>query len=254
MSYSLRCWLAKASPKEGKRMRFKNVFSIIGPAMVGPSSSHTAGAVRIGRVARQLLGTTPLKAQIWMYGSFAETYQGHGTDFALIGGLLDYDTDDPRIRNSLDEAKESGMEIAFLPSNLSSPHPNSAKLELWAGNEHAEILGSSIGGGNIVIHSINGFDVQCTGEFPTLVILHSDLTGVLSGITKVLSEGGMNIGYMDVDRKGRNGEAMTVIEMDTPIKEIDINNICELPYIKKVSVINLTRRSDTPCDSTILKN
>jgi L-serine dehydratase len=224
-------------------MRFKNVFSIIGPAMVGPSSSHTAGAVRIGRVARQLLGVQPLRAHIKLYGSFAETYQGHGTDLALVGGLLDYDTDDPRLRNSLTEAGQTGMEITFSTSVENMPHPNMAKLELWAGDHYAEVLGASIGGGNIIIHSMNGFDVQCTGEFPTLVIIHKDQPGVLSGITQVLSSDDVNIGYMDLDRKGRNGEAMTVVEADTLMTAATVEAIRQLPHIEHVSLLDLTRRS-----------
>ncbi|WP_442601922.1 L-serine ammonia-lyase, iron-sulfur-dependent subunit beta [Paenibacillus sp. KN14-4R] len=224
-------------------MRFKNVFSIIGPAMVGPSSSHTAGAIRIGRVARQLLGVQPERVRILLYGSFAETYQGHGTDLALIGGLLDYETDDPRIRNSFQEAEQAGVEVSFVPTTGNCPHPNTAKLELWAGDKYAEVLGASIGGGNIVVHAMNGFDVQCTGEFPTLVIIHVDSTGVIAQITNVLSVFGLNIGYMDVDRKRRNGEAMTVIELDTPITHQVQETIQRLPNIVKVSVIDLTRRS-----------
>ncbi|MCR8643516.1 L-serine ammonia-lyase, iron-sulfur-dependent subunit beta [Paenibacillus sp. N1-5-1-14] len=224
-------------------MRFKNVFSIIGPAMVGPSSSHTAGAIRIGRVARQLLGVQPEKVRILLYGSFAETYQGHGTDLALIGGLLDYETDDPRIRNSFEEAKLAGVEVSFVPITGNCPHPNTAKLELWAGDEYTEVLGASIGGGNIVIHAMSGFDVQCTGEFPTLVIQHIDSTGIIAQITNILSVFGLNIGYMDVDRKRRNGEAMTVIELDTPITKQVQDTISRLPNIVKVSVIDLTRRS-----------
>jgi L-serine dehydratase len=224
-------------------MRFKNVFSIIGPAMVGPSSSHTAGAVRIGRVARQLLGIQPQRALITLYGSFAETYQGHGTDLALIGGLLDYDTDDARIRISLEEAQLAGMEITFTPGSGSFPHPNTAKLELWAGDQYAEVVGASIGGGNIVIHAMNGFDVQCTGEFPTLILIHADLPGVLSGITNVLSSDEVNIGYMDLDRKGRNGQAMTVIEADSPLTAGTVEKIKQLPLIEKVSIIDLIRRS-----------
>jgi len=223
-------------------MRFKNVFSIIGPAMVGPSSSHTAGAVRIGRVARQLLGAQPERARITLYGSFAETYQGHGTDLALVGGLLDYDTDDARIRTSLTDAEELGIEIAFVTGHGTFPHPNTAKLQLWGKGKQAEIVGASIGGGNIHIHGMNGFDVNCSGEFPTLVIVHTDHPGVLAGITKILCESNTNIGYMDVDRKGRSGEAMTVVETDSPVPPDTLERILQLPYINHVSVIDLTRK------------
>ncbi|MFB6365270.1 L-serine ammonia-lyase, iron-sulfur-dependent subunit beta [Paenibacillus elgii] len=224
-------------------MRFKHVFTIIGPAMVGPSSSHTAGAVRIGRVARQLLGCSPEKARVLLYESFAETYWGHGTDLAIAGGLLDYDTDDPRIPDVLDEARSLGIEITFEPGTGAAPHPNTAKIELWSGDRYAEVLGASIGGGNIEIHSLNGFDVSCTGQYPMLVIKHSDRTGILASITKVVSEAGINIGFMDVDRKGRQGEAMTVIEMDSAPPEGTLDSICLLADVADAKIIDLAQRS-----------
>jgi L-serine dehydratase len=220
-------------------MRFKDVFSIIGPIMVGPSSSHTAGAVRIGRAARQLLGCTPEHAVISLYGSFAETYSGHGTDLALVGGLLDFDTDDEKITEAFAEAEKAGLHYELRRGTGMSPHPNFAKIIASAGDKKITISGASIGGGNIEIHSMNGFAAGCSGYYPTLVISHDDQIGVLVSIVGVVSGAGLNIGFMNVDRKERSGAAMTVIECDRrPEKEL-LEAISGLPHIGVVSVINL---------------
>lgn len=224
-------------------MRFKNVFSIIGPSMVGPSSSHTAGAVRIGRVARQLLGCQPKAAQMTLYGSFAETYWGHGTDLALTAGLLNYDTDDERIPQADLYAEEAGMIMEWVQGKGNGPHPNSVKITLTAEGRKAEIVAASIGGGTIAVYSLNGFDVQITGEYPTLAVTHSDSQGVLANMTALLSQEGYNIGYMDVDRKGRSADAMTVFELDSATAESTIDIIKQLPHIKEVTMIDLTKRS-----------
>lgn len=221
-------------------MRFKNVFSIIGPAMIGPSSSHTAGAVRIGRFARQLLGEAPYEARICFYGSFAETYQGHGTDLAIVGGILDYRTDDERIRNSLQNAEEMGMKLDFTTGVQPGTHPNTVKIALTAGNGKAEVTGASIGGGNIAIQGINGFEVKCSGELPTLVIEHADRQGMLAGITALFSREDVNIGYIITDRKGRTEEALTVVEADGAIPGTLIDEVKKLPHVSRVAYIDLT--------------
>ncbi|MDR0270236.1 L-serine ammonia-lyase, iron-sulfur-dependent subunit beta [Paenibacillus sp.] len=224
-------------------MRFKNVFSIIGPSMVGPSSSHTAGAVRIGRVARQLLGCQPEKAQMTLFGSFAETYWGHGTDLALTAGLLDFDTDDERIPEADIEAEKVGMTTEWVQGKGNGPHPNSVKVMLWAGERKAEMVAASIGGGTIAVYSLNGFDVQITGEYPTIAVTHSDCQGVLASLTALLSREDINIGYMDVDRKGRSGAAMTVFELDSAPTGSIIEEMLKLPHILEVTMIDLTQRS-----------
>ncbi|MGG6312617.1 L-serine ammonia-lyase, iron-sulfur-dependent subunit beta [Paenibacillus macerans] len=221
-------------------MRFKNVFSIIGPAMIGPSSSHTAGAVRIGRFARQLFGEKPVEAAISFYGSFAETYSGHGTDLAVVGGILDYRTDDERIRNSLKGAEEQGIQVVFSTGVLPGAHPNTVKIKLTGGNgRHTEVTGASIGGGTIVIRGIDGFEVKSSGELPTLVISHADRQGVLAGITALFSREDVNIGYIITDRKGRTGEALTVVEADSPIPEGLMAAIGLLEHVSRVAYVNL---------------
>ncbi|MEW4370709.1 L-serine ammonia-lyase, iron-sulfur-dependent subunit beta [Paenibacillus kandeliae] len=220
-------------------MRFKNVFNIIGPSMVGPSSSHTAGAARLGRAARQLLGQQPEHADIILYGSFAETYWGHGTDLALVGGLLDYSTDDPRLPDAAEEADRLGMTIHFDKGSGNYPHPNFVRLRLRAGEQTAELAGASIGGGNIEIHELNGFDLKGSGQYPTLVVEHMDSKGVLADITRTLSEAELNIGFMDVDRKSRSGEAMTLIELDGVPTDGVLTHIVTLPHVTRAGVIDL---------------
>ncbi|AJY76823.1 L-serine ammonia-lyase, iron-sulfur-dependent subunit beta [Paenibacillus beijingensis] len=221
-------------------MRFKHVFSIIGPVMVGPSSSHTAGAVRIGRVARQLLGQKPEQAVVTLYGSFAETYSGHGTDLAIVGGLLDFGTDDERIPDAYVEADKAGLRVEFRQGEEFRPHPNFAEIAVFAGGREVKVSGASIGGGNIEIHSMNGFAANCSGYYPTLVISHDDRVGVLASITGAVSGARLNIGFMNVDRKERSGAAMTVIECDRrPDGEL-LDAISRLPHINEVTVIDLT--------------
>ncbi|MFK7693766.1 L-serine ammonia-lyase, iron-sulfur-dependent subunit beta [Paenibacillus sp. HJGM_3] len=224
-------------------MRFKDVFSIIGPAMVGPSSSHTAGAVRIGRVARHVLGELPEEAQILLYGSFADTYQGHGTDLAIVGGLLDFDTDDPRIPNSIGIAESLGVSIEFRPGKGQFPHPNTAKLIVRAGEREAAVVGASIGGGNIEVLGVNDFDVKFTAMYPTLVIFHEDRPGMIAEFTRLLSRDSVNIGHMSVDRKGRSGEAVTVIDVDGTITGQLIAEIEQLPTVREVRKVDLTEGS-----------
>lgn len=221
-------------------MRFKDVFSIIGPAMVGPSSSHTAGAVRIGRVARHILGDLPEKADILFYGSFADTYRGHGTDLAIVGGLLDFDTDDSRIPSSLAIAGHLGMDIAFKEGKGQFPHPNTAKLIVRRGEREVTVVGASIGGGNIEMLGVNEFDVKFTAMYPTLILFHDDRPGMIADVTRVLSRENVNIGHMSVDRKGRSGEALTVIDTDNSLTEDVIQEIARLATVRDVRLVDLT--------------
>ncbi|MDO7906823.1 L-serine ammonia-lyase, iron-sulfur-dependent subunit beta [Paenibacillus sp. JX-17] len=223
-------------------MRFKDVFSIIGPAMTGPSSSHTAGAVRLGRIARHWMGMQPERAVLTLYGSFADTYKGHGTDLALIGGLLDYDTDDSRIPDAEQRAEEAGMEVEFTVSGLNAPHPNTVKIELWHGDDYRSLMGSSIGGGSVAVQQLNDFRVNLTGELPAAVLLHSDKPGMLASITSAMGHSGVNIAYMNVDRKSRDGEALTVIETDTAVPDNVLQQLRRLQHMYEIKVIDLKKR------------
>ncbi|MBP1962489.1 L-serine dehydratase [Paenibacillus aceris] len=225
-------------------MRFKDVFSIIGPSMIGPSSSHTAGAVRLGRVVRQLLGEQPTKVEITLYGSFADTYRGHGTDLALIGGLLDFETDDPRIPNAAEEAEARGVEIAFLTSKDKADHPNTVKFTISSGAKEVSMTGASIGGGNVEIVNVNQFDVKFTAVYPTLIISHHDRPGMIADITTLLGRNQINIGFMDLDRKGRDREAMTVIETDVPISDALLGELNALSMIFDIKRVDLAERGE----------
>lgn len=224
-------------------MRFKDVFSIIGPAMIGPSSSHTAGALRLGRIARQLFGSRPDEAEVLLYGSFAETYAGHGTDRAIVAGLLDFAADDPRIPHSFAAAREAGMTVRFLPQTVPAAHPNTAELRLSGGADRLVVRGASIGGGNVEIGEVDGFDVRFTGNYPTLVIRHRDRPGMIADIANILRGAQVNIGYMDLDRKSRSGDAMTVIEADGPIAPPVVGQIAAVASVHSVRIVDLTERS-----------
>ncbi|CAH1212496.1 L-serine dehydratase, beta chain [Paenibacillus allorhizoplanae] len=226
-------------------MRFKDVFSIIGPSMIGPSSSHTAGAIRLGRVARQLLGELPLKAEITLYGSFADTYRGHGTDLALVGGILDFETDDPRIPQAADEAEALGVAVAFHISKDKADHPNTVGIVLTSESRKVSMRGASIGGGNVEIINVDQFDVKFTANYPTLVISHHDRPGMIADITTLLGSNLINIGFMDLDRKGRNREAMTVIETDASIPATLVEQMLQLHMITDVRKVDLAERGDS---------
>ncbi|WP_223070398.1 L-serine ammonia-lyase, iron-sulfur-dependent subunit beta [Paenibacillus caui] len=226
-------------------MRFKDVFSIIGPVMVGPSSSHTAGAARIGRAARHLFGRQPDKAVIVFFGSFAATYQGHGTDRAIVGGLLDYDTDDSRIPDALEIAGQSGLVVSFEEGRGAIRHPNTARLILSAdgGKQRLTMTGISIGGGNVEIIEVDDFNIKMTGTYPTLVIQHHDHPGVIAYITNTLSSRGTNIAHMSVDRKSRSGNAMTVVEIDGEIHPEIVGQIGKMDGLVSIATVDLSQKS-----------
>lgn len=193
-----------------------NVFDILGPIMIGPSSSHTAGAARIGRVARSLLGTQPKTAEIKLHGSFAKTYKGHGTDKALIAGIMDMAPDDERIRFSPQLAQEQGLSVRIIPTELDGAHPNTALITLTdAEGNQVSVQGSSIGGGNILITAVNGMEVQITGQYTTLIVLHRDTPGTIAAVTDVLATSQVNICNFRLSRQKKGGVAIMTIEMDS---------------------------------------
>ncbi|MHA6484171.1 L-serine ammonia-lyase, iron-sulfur-dependent subunit beta [Paenibacillus sp. strain BS8-2] len=227
-------------------MRFKDVFSIIGPSMIGPSSSHTAGAVRLGRCARQALAAFPTEAEIRFYGSFADTYVGHGTDLAIVAGILDLDTDDSRIRHSIALAEQLGIEVKFIPMTRPANHPNTAAITLRGEGKTIVLTGCSIGGGNIEIVNVNGFDVKFTANYPTLLIYHKDRPGMVAEISDIARQAGINISYMEVDRKMRNGEALTVIESDERLMPDAKERLEALSDVSVVNIIDLMSKEVMP--------
>lgn len=219
-------------------MKFTSVFDIIGPVMIGPSSSHTAGAARIGRVARDLFGRQPKWVRIHLYGSFAETYRGHGTDVAIVGGLLDYDTYDERIKTAFDDAKVAGMQYEFIPEEAHKEHPNTARLVMGDDSGEMSIEGISIGGGKIEISEVNGFKLRLTGGMPAILVVHNDRTGCIANVANCLAMHNVNIGHMEVSRIERGHTALMVIEVDQNIDERILQQISFIPHITKVSKIN----------------
>jgi L-serine dehydratase len=215
-----------------------NVFDIIGPVMVGPSSSHTAGAVRIGRAVRGLLGEQPADMVIGLHGSFAKNHMGHGTDKAIIAGILGMSPDDGRIAKSMELAREAGMKYRFEIIALEHAHPNTALISaIGKSGNKVVVEGSSVGGGNIILKSINGMNVEITGEFYTLVISHEDSPGVVAAVTKLLARNDINIANMKVYRSCRGGDAMMVIETDQELKKELKGSFGRLPKIKTVMLI-----------------
>lgn len=215
-----------------------SVFDMIGPVMIGPSSSHTAGVVRIGRVARRVLGQQPEEAQITFYNSFARTYEGHGSDRAILAGLLDYKTDDVRIKQALDIAKEENLQYKFKSvGNASVYHPNTVKLELTAGNRKVEVMGESLGGGIIKIPRLNGFTANFSAALHTLIITAKDVKGSIAFISSVLSNDNCNIATMSVSRKGKNDLACLIIEMDSGIQPIVKQYLEHLDWVQEVIYI-----------------
>lgn len=200
-------------------MKYRSVFDIIGPVMIGPSSSHTAGAARIGRAARAIFGRKPKKVTITLYGSFAKTYRGHGTDIALVGGILDFDTFDQRMPDSLEIAKKEGIEVTFIESDEIPVHPNTARLHLEDEQGSVEVVGISIGGGKMEIVEINGFELKLTGNAPVLLVLHQDRYGAIATVAGILARHEINIGYMQVSRKEKGSIALMSIETDQPVTE-----------------------------------
>ena len=218
-------------------MKYKSVFDIIGPVMIGPSSSHTAGAARIGRVARTLFGREPKWAKIYFYGSFAKTYKGHGTDVAIIGGLLDFDTFDERIISAMDIAKERQMSIEFIESEEVSEHPNTAKVYIGDDENELELVGISIGGGKIEITELNGFQLKLSGHHPAILVVHNDRFGAIAAVANILSKYEINIGHMDVSRKEKGKMALMTIEVDQNIGQDIIDEIQALPIVTQVTRI-----------------
>ena len=213
-----------------------NIFDMMGPVMVGPSSSHTAGAARIGNMGRTLLGEEVARADIGLYGSFAETGFGHGTDRALLAGLLGMKPDDLRIPNAYEEANRAGMAYSFRTVELRDAHPNTALLELTGkSGKQLTLQASSIGGGAIVVNKIDGIDVNFTGDFNTLIVRNQDESGSVAAITSILSQVHINVANMSVNRHRRGGDALMVIETEQHIKPRQVEFLSELPGILSVT-------------------
>ena len=196
-----------------------SLFDVIGPVMIGPSSSHTAGAARLGNMARRICGHEFQNVEFLLHGSFARTGKGHGTEKALLGGVLGFKASDERIRDSFALAEQQGLMFSFAEIDLGEQHPNSVKIILHDGETICSIIGSSIGGGKILISEIDGMMLEFSGEYPTIITRHHDEPGVVARVSAILSLYSINVAFLKVFRQYRAGEASMVIETDQQVDQ-----------------------------------
>ncbi len=216
-----------------------NVFDIIGPIMIGPSSSHTAGAARLGKAARTIFARDIVRADIYMHGSFAKTGVGHGTDKAIIAGLLDMEPDDDNLRYSFDIAKDKGLDFEFFEIELKDVHPNTARIQLKSADGSTfSMEGSSIGGGSIKVHNLEGYAVCLNFEKPTLVVRHIDHPGVIAAVTEELYKYDVNICDFYLSRQSKGGEALMSIGLDSLPEENTVRSIADMEYVLAANMLN----------------
>ncbi|MDW7670679.1 MAG: L-serine ammonia-lyase, iron-sulfur-dependent subunit beta [Bacillota bacterium] len=220
-------------------MKKLSAFDMIGPVMTGPSSSHTAGALRIALIASRILKETVVSVDFLLYGSFSDTYKGHGTDRALVAGIMGLPPDDPGVRSSLEKAAEKGIQVSFSTHALEPQmHPNTVALKaVGTSGRTLQLEGASIGGGEVVINRINGIEVCFTGEYPTLIIQQQDRPGIAAHITSQLAGAGINIGTMRMYRHDKGNAAFTILETDEPVAVSIIEAIGSHPAITDVFLI-----------------
>ena len=217
-----------------------NIFDIVGPVMVGPSSSHTAGAVRIGFVSRKLLGEPVKSVQLLLYGSFLATGKGHGTDRALVAGLLGMLPDDERVPFAFEEAQKAGMEFVFGEANLKEAHPNSVVLKMVGESGRAlEVIAASLGGGRMKICKIDGMEANFCAEYPTLIVRNLDQPGCVATVTTLLSMLGINIATLQLYRDSRGGDAVMVVECDREVPRESILLLEQQDAIERVTYYSM---------------
>ncbi|MEO7962421.1 MAG: L-serine ammonia-lyase, iron-sulfur-dependent subunit beta [Gemmatimonadaceae bacterium] len=212
-----------------------SLLDIIGPVMVGPSSSHTAGACRLGLLARGLVGGTPERALIELHGSFARTGEGHGTDKAIVAGLMGFRPDDARIREALDIAEREGLSYVFEKTKLGEEgdtHPNTVRISLERADRRSVMMGASLGAGRVLVNEIDGYPVEVHGNYHTIVLVAEDIKGSIARIAGLLAEDGVNIANLRLTRKERGGDAFMVIEVDHAPEEKVRDDIRTLPWVK----------------------
>ncbi len=218
-----------------------NIFDIIGPVMIGPSSSHTAGAVRLGRVVNKLLnGADPVNVEIILSGSFAETYKGHGTDRALLAGIMGYHSYSPEIRDALQIAVDRGIEYSFVQQNIKGAHPNTAAISFTLPDgSTGSMQGASVGGGNILVNHINGMEVKFDGSNNTILVMHEDKPGVIASVTNLMhwQYVDLNISNFYLSRQVKGGDAIMTIEIDNLPPETLIEDIRRLPQVTNAFLI-----------------
>ena len=215
------------------------IFDVLGPIMIGPSSSHTAGAARLGKIARTIVNKPIKDVTFLLHGSFKETYKGHGTDGALVAGILGMMPDDERLRDALLIAEKEGLEVHFLPADLGQVHPNTVKILMTDCDDiNWEVLGSSIGGGLVEIYEINGNKVKITGEYPTIITCHDDIPGTVSKVSTLFYDNDINIAHMTLVRSQKGKDATMTFEVDNNVSEELIAAIKAVEGVNRVILIN----------------
>ncbi|HEX7832690.1 MAG TPA: L-serine ammonia-lyase, iron-sulfur-dependent subunit beta [Thermoanaerobaculia bacterium] len=208
-----------------------SILDVMGPVMVGPSSSHTAGTARLGRVAHEILDDDPTSVHFYLHPPLAATYRGHGSDFALVGGAIGLNVDDPRIPEAIRIAEQMGVNIEFSEEDLGDVHPNTVRVEIHAGPREVEIVGSSIGGGVIEVFKINGFQTRFKGDSPTLLLFYRDRPGMIAEVAKSIADEGINIASLYCSRKQRGKDAFMQVDVDSPLSQEGLRRICSLPDV-----------------------
>lgn len=220
------------------KKRFNSIFDIIGPVMVGPSSSHTAGAVRLAYLARWIFNEKPKKVIFYLYGSFAETYRGHGTDCALVGGMLGMRTDNPLIASSMYIATEAGLEFSFIPLVDNAKHPNTVKIIMTSENgTKMSLEGRSVGGGNVELTKLDGLELSVFNGISSLILIHRDTPGMIAKVSTILGDQNINIATMKVERTQKGEEASMVIELDQNTHDVSLSKIRALENVQRVICI-----------------
>lgn len=215
-----------------------SILDVMGPVMVGPSSSHTAGTARLGRVAREILDEDPVAVRYVMHPPLAATYRGHGSDFALVGGSIGLNVDDPRIPEAIRIAEQMGVNLEFTEEDLGDVHPNTVRVEIRGATREAEIVGSSIGGGVIEVFKINGFQTRFKGDSPTLLLFYRDRPGMISEVTRIIAGEGINIASLNCSRKQRGKDAFMQVDVDSPVSGDVLRMIRDFPDVDDVRYLD----------------
>ncbi|GMQ60278.1 L-serine ammonia-lyase, iron-sulfur-dependent subunit beta [Vallitalea sediminicola] len=216
-----------------------SIFDIIGPVMIGPSSSHTAGAAKIGYIAREIFGKDISEVRFFLHGSFSKTYLGHGTDKALLSGVMGFLPDDERLRNAYEIVEKKGIKYKFNTKDLGEVHPNTVMIKMFSKNgQEMMVMGSSIGGGKVSIIKINDFDVDFNGEYTTLITKHLDRPGIMAAITSILAKNRVNIAFMKLYRDAKGDYARLILESDEEIEMCVIEDIKKIDYVDDVTKID----------------
>jgi L-serine dehydratase len=205
-----------------------SILDVMGPVMVGPSSSHTAGTARLGRVAHEILDDDPMAVHFYLHPPLAATYRGHGSDFALVGGAIGLNVDDPRIPEAIRIAEQLDVDVEFSEEDLGDVHPNTVRVEIRSKEREVEIVGSSIGGGVIEVFKINGFQTRFKGDSPTLLLFYRDRPGMIAEVANIIADEGINIASLYCSRKQRGKDAFMQVDVDSPISQQALQRICSL--------------------------